>query len=136
MRASANPVTMKSKNICSKSSFCRPQNRHRISEHSAADCGIIQNMNKVKQIAPIAAAVISGGIMACDEAAQNAAVRASCSPPRYQQSGVTPPDAHLGAGPAQGKSNKTSLVNSLPRTRQCVDVDALSRESANSQKEP
>ena len=94
-------------------------------------------MNKARQIAPIESAVISGGIMACDEAAQNAAVRASCIPPPcYQQSGVTPPDAHLGAGPAQGKSNKTSLVNSLPRTRQCVDVDALSRESANSQKEP
>ena len=25
MRASANHVTMKSKNICSKSSFCRPE---------------------------------------------------------------------------------------------------------------
>ena len=45
-----------------------------ISEHSAADCGIIQNMNKARQIAPIVAAVISGGIMACAEAAQNAAV--------------------------------------------------------------
>ena len=44
-------------------------------------CGIMQNMNKAKQIAPIAAAVISGGIMACAEAAQNAAVRASCIPP-------------------------------------------------------
>ena len=31
-------------------------------------------MNKARQIAPIAAAVISGGIMAYDEAAQNAAV--------------------------------------------------------------
>ena len=37
-------------------------------------CGIIQNMNKARQIAPIASAVISGGIMAYDEAAQNAAV--------------------------------------------------------------
>ena len=41
-------------------------------------CGIIQNMNKARQIAPIAAAVISGGFMACAETAQNAAVRASC----------------------------------------------------------
>lgn len=106
----------------------------RIIGKKAAKCGIIEGVKTEEHIVPIAAAVISGGIMACDEAAQNAAVHASCIPPCYQQSGVTPPDAHLGAGLAQGKSNKTSLANSLPRTRQCVDVDALSRDSANSQK--
>ena len=79
----------------------------------------------MKQIAPIAAAVISGGIMACDEAAQNAAVRASCIPPCYQQSGVTPPDAHFGAGAEQENSPKTDRQESKSRIGQCEDGDSF-----------
>ena len=52
-----------------------------VSEHSATVCGIIQGMNREEHIAPIAAAIDSDGVMVCADAAQDAAVRASCIPP-------------------------------------------------------
>lgn len=64
-----------------------------------AECGIIQCMNREEHIAPIAAAKDFDGVMACADAAQNAAVHASCIPPPcYQQSRVTPLKAGFSEG--------------------------------------
>ena len=59
-----------------------------VSEHSVIECGIIQCMNREEHIAPIAAAKDFDGVMACADAAQNAAVRASSKVDVCEVSGI------------------------------------------------
>ena len=50
-------------------------------ETCTSKCGIIARMKNTRNAAVDASAVISGGSVACADAAQNAAVRASLYPP-------------------------------------------------------
>ena len=46
-------------------------------------------------------------------------------PPCYQQSGVTPPDAHFGAGAEQENFPKIDRQESKSRIGQCEDGDSF-----------
>ena len=58
------------------------------SEYFAEECGIISSMNKEEHIAPIAAAKDFDGVMACADAAQNAAVHVSSKVDICEVSGI------------------------------------------------
>ena len=70
--------------IHSTQSLESAQRRKRLDEQrdgtKSRKCGIMQTMKITKLMMPVAA-VMLGGSVACAEAAQNAAVRASCIPP-------------------------------------------------------